>query len=153
RSLNLRMQSRLLGGIAAFCLGVSPPTPAQNPRGALRGTVQDASGARIPSAKIVVDAASSLRREATSDDRGEFRIDDLPVGSCHILVSSNGFADASSDVAVDLTFVREARVTLKPSAVSQTVTVQVQASSIATQPIDAASAVHQAIVSAQDLAT
>jgi len=146
------MKFRLLCGIAAFCLGVSS-TPAQNPRGALRGTVQDASGARIPSAKIVVDTASSLRREATSDDRGEFRIDDLPVGSCHILVSSNGFADASSEVAVDLASVREVSVTLKPSAISQTVTVQAQASSITTQPLDAASAVHQAIVSAQDLAT
>ena len=40
---------------------------AQNPRGSLRGTVQDATGARISSAKIVVQSIdSSLQREATT---------------------------------------------------------------------------------------
>ena len=37
---------------------------AQNPRGTLRGVVQDASGARVPSAKIFIRAAeSALQRE------------------------------------------------------------------------------------------
>jgi hypothetical protein len=45
--------------------------PAQNPRGSLRGTLQDATGARVASAKIVLRAVdSSLRREASSEDRG-----------------------------------------------------------------------------------
>jgi hypothetical protein len=43
----------------------------------LRGTVQDATGARISSAKIVVQlSSSSVQREASSEDRGEFRLDD-----------------------------------------------------------------------------
>jgi hypothetical protein len=50
--------------------------PAQNSRGSLRGTLQDATGARVASAKIVLRAVdSSLRREASSEDRGEFGLD------------------------------------------------------------------------------
>jgi len=72
---------------------------AQNPRGALRGVIQDASGGRVPSAKISVRAAeSSFQREITSDSRGEFRIDDLPPGAYHVKVQANGFAEANSNV-------------------------------------------------------
>ena len=127
---------------------------AQDPRGTLRGVVQDASGGRIPSAKIVVRAVdSSLEREGATDDRGEFRIDALLPGVYNVAVTANGFAEASSDVQVRIGSVREMTVTLKPSVIKQTVTVAAESSSITTQPIDTASAVHQAVVSAQDLET
>ena len=124
---------------------------AQNPRGSLRGTVQDASGAAVPSAKIVVRAAdSSLQREATSDDRGEFRIADLPPGTYHLVVNAKGFAEARSDVKVAVSSVREMTVRLKLQTVQQTITLD-ETSSIATQPIDTTSAVHQAVITARDL--
>jgi hypothetical protein len=124
---------------------------AQNPRGSLRGTVQDATGARIPSAKIVVRSVdSSLQREAASEDRGEFRLDDLLPGIYHMTVSAAGFATAKSDVSVAVSSVREVTVTLKPEAASQTVTVQ-SVSSITTQPIDLSTAVHGGVVGGQDL--
>ena len=51
---------------------------AQNPRGTLRGTVQDATGARVASAKVVLQSrGTSTQRETSSEDRGEFRLDDL----------------------------------------------------------------------------
>ena len=129
-------------------------TRAQNTRGTLRGTVQDPSGARIPSAKIVVDAADfAFNREGASNNHGEFRIDDLPIATYHIIVSANGFADAVSDVQVLLSSVREIMVTLKPAVVRQTVTVQGESSSITTQSLDTSSAVHQTVISSQDLET
>ena len=125
---------------------------AQNPRGSLRGTVQDATGARISSAKIVVQSVdSSLQREASSEDRGGFRLDDLLPGSYHMTVSAPGFAPAQADVSVAVTSVREVTVTLKPAATSTTVNVQSQASSITTQPIDLASAVRGGVVGGRDL--
>ena len=125
---------------------------AQNPRGSLRGTVQDMTGARIPSAKIVMRAVdSSLQREATSEDRGEFRLDDLLPGTYHMTVSATGFAPAQSDVSVAVSSVRELTVTLKPEAASQTVTVQSQPSSITTQPTDLSSAVRGGVVGGRDL--
>ena len=55
---------------------------AQNSRGSVRGTVQDATGARVASAKIVVQSVeSSVVRGTVSEDRGEFRVDDLQTGT------------------------------------------------------------------------
>ena len=127
---------------------------AQNPRGALRGTVQDATGGRIPGAKIVVTSVdSSLRREATSEDRGEFRLDDLLPGAYRVSVSAPGFAPAQANVSIAVSSVREVTVTLKLAAPSETVKVEAQNSSITTQPIDLVSVVHQGVVSSHDLLT
>ena len=127
---------------------------AQNPRGSLRGTVQDATGARVASAKIVLQAVdSSLRREAGSEDRGEFRLDDLLPGNYRITVNATGFAQAQADVTIAVSFVREVTVTLKPATKAESVKVEGQASSITTQPIDLVSVVHQGVISRQDLQT
>src|SRR6266446_1523143 len=128
---------------------------AQNPRGALRGVIQDASGGRVPSAKISVRAAeSSFQREITSDSRGEFRIDDLPPGAYHVKVQANGFAEANSNVKVTVSLVQEITVTLRPQPVQQSITLQTDGpGSITTQPIDTSSAVHQTIITSADLDT
>jgi hypothetical protein len=148
-------QLHLLGNLAFLSLLLLPCAwCAQNPRSTLRGTVRDTSGGRIPGVKIVVQAAeSTLQREAASDDRGEFRIDDLVPGSYRVVVSAKGFAEASSFVKVVISSVQEIAVMLKPQSVEQTVEVIGQASSITTQPIDAASAVHQTAITRQDLDT
>ncbi len=127
---------------------------AQNPTGTLRGDVQDPSAGRVPSATIVVQAAgSSLKRETKSDDHGEFRLSELLPGTYHVIVDAPGFARAQADVAVIVSSVRDITVTLYPAAVQETVSVHAQPSSITTQPIDLASAVHQTTVSTQDLQT
>ena len=123
---------------------------AQNPRGSLRGTVQDVTGARIPAAQIAVESVdSSMRREAASEDRGEFRLDDLLPGAYRITVNAAGFAPAHADVSVAVSSVREVTVTLKAAAPGETVSVQGQNSSITTQPIDLVSVVHQGDASAR----
>ena len=127
---------------------------AQNPRGSLRGTVQDATGARIPSATIVVTSVDpSVQRSATSEDRGEFRVDDLPPGAYRVAVSASGFAPAQANVTVTVSSVREVTVVLKLAAPEETVSVQGQNSSITTQPMDLVSVVHQGVISNQDLQT
>ncbi|MGC2527170.1 MAG: carboxypeptidase regulatory-like domain-containing protein [Candidatus Acidiferrum sp.] len=127
---------------------------AQNPRGALRGTVQDSTGGRISSAKVVVQAPdSSLQRQAATGPDGDFRIDDLFPGTYHVIVTADGFAEAKSNVKVIISSVQGITVILKPQTVRQSVSVQGQASSITTQSIDSASAVHQAIITSQDLDT
>src|SRR6202035_952848 len=127
---------------------------AQNPTGALRGDVQDPEGGRVPDATIVVQAAgSSLKRETRTDDHGEFRLSELLPGTYRVIVDAKGFAEAQADVSVVVSSVRDIPVTLHPAAVQETVNVQAQPSSITTQPIDLASAVHLATVSTQDLQT
>ncbi len=145
----------LLCAIAVLSLFVLPlALRAQNPRGALRGTVQDLTGGRISSARIVVQAKeSTLRREAACNDRGEFRIDDLVPGIYQVALSAAGFADATSDVQVNVSSVEEMTVVLRPQTVQQTVNVEGQASSITTQQMDTASAVQQAVITSHDLDT
>jgi hypothetical protein len=146
---------RLLRSSAVLALLLFPCVLlAQNPRGALRGTIQDLTGGRISSARIVVVAVeSTFRREAVCNDRGEFRIDDLVPGNYRVTVSAAGFAEAASEVHVNVSFVQEMTVTLRPQAVQQIVNVQSQVSSITTQQMDTASAVQQAIITSHDLDT
>ena len=137
---------------AAGAVLLASGVQAQNPRGSLRGTVQDATGARVASARIVVQAVdSALRREVASEDRGEFRLDDLLPGAYSITVNAAGFAPAQADVVIAVATVRDVAVTMKPSAVQQTVNVQAETSSITSQTIDLASAVHQGVVGSRDL--
>jgi Carboxypeptidase regulatory-like domain/TonB dependent receptor len=144
---------------ALFLLVVLPLSPfelpAQNPRGALRGVIQDATGGRVPGARILVRAAeSSLQRETASDSRGEFRIDDLAPGAYHVEVRANGFAEANSNVRVTVSSLQEITVTLRPQPVQQSITLQTEGpGSITTQPIDTSSAVHQTVITSHDLDT
>src|SRR5258707_6046657 len=137
-----------------FIVALLPfPLMAQNPRGSLRGIVQDASGAAVPSARIVVQAAdTSLQREVTSNDRGEFRIDDLLPGTYHLVVNANGFAEARSEVRVAVSSVRELTVRLKLQPVQQSITLELDGpSSITTQAIDTPTAMQQPIITSQYL--
>jgi hypothetical protein len=127
---------------------------AQNSHGSLRGTVQDATGARIVSAQIVAQlSGSSVQREAVSEERGEFFIDDLLPGNYRVTISAKGFAPAQADVSVAVANVRDIAVTMKPAATSQTVNVQGSSSSITTEIIDTSSAVRGGVVGSQDLET
>jgi hypothetical protein len=126
---------------------------AQDFRGNLIGTVKDSTGARVQSAGVRLRAASAaLERQATSNDRGEFRFNDLQPGPYDLRVTAPGFADARSSVTVVVSSTREIDVTMSPAALSQSVNVAGQASSIATEQMDTTSAVHGGAVSAQDLA-
>jgi hypothetical protein len=125
---------------------------AQNPNGALRGTVEDATGARVASATVEVQRMGAAQeRRVTSDERGQFRIEDLPSGSYLVTVTAKGFAEATADVHVAVSTVRDIAVTLKPESIRETVKVPGSSSSITAQTIDTASAVHGGVVGSQDL--
>ncbi|HLW51762.1 MAG TPA: carboxypeptidase regulatory-like domain-containing protein [Candidatus Angelobacter sp.] len=130
------------------------PALGQNPKGALRGTVEDATGARVASARIVMRASeSSFERRVNSNSRGEFRVEDVPPGPYRVTVQAVGFAQAVSVIEVPVSSAIDVHVRLNPAPVRETVSVQGQASSITTQPLDASSAVHQAVITARDLET
>ena len=129
-------------------------TQAQQFRGSLVGRVLDVSGARVVGAKVLIRASgSAVERQATSDSRGEFRVDDLLPGSYLVIVTAPGLADANATVDVMVATVRNITVTMNPKAVKATVNVQGQASSITTEAIDLSSAVHQGVITSQDLET
>ena len=128
------------------------PFYAETPTGTLRGIVEDASGARIPSARVTAQAeGSSQTREIASDSRGEFALSDLPPGRYLLVVNAQNFAEVRAQVAVFISSVRDITVTLRPATVQQSVSVESRGSSVTTQPVDHASAVQQAVVTSQDL--
>src|ERR1700746_3943144 len=110
---------------------------AQNPRGTLRGEGQDATGGRIAGAKVAARSqTSSLSGEATSNERGEFRVEGLLPGAYHVTVTAQAFAKASADVDVVVSMVRDLTVTLKLAGAPESVNVEGTASSITTETID-----------------
>src|SRR5258708_2249709 len=135
-----------------WCAGAFA-APAQEFRGALRGVVQDSNGSRVPAGKIFIHAAeSSFQRETTTDSRGEFRIGDLLPGTYRLKVQASGFAEANANVKITVSSVQEITVTLKPQALQQSITLDLDGpGSIATQSIDSSSAVHQTIIYRQNL--
>ncbi len=126
---------------------------AQTSRGSLRGTVQDESGGRIPSATIAVQQDGNIVRSGMCDSRGDFYLPDLLPGTYNLVVSAKGFASAKALVPVVVSSIRDVVVTLRPSSSIETVSVVAKPSSVTTQPIDLASAVHQTVVSEHDLQT
>jgi hypothetical protein len=141
----MRLVSLLLVSVCLAC--------AQDFRGSLIGSVGDSSGARVASASVSLRAAESpVQRDAVSDTRGGFRIDNLLPGTYLLVVNARGFSEARSAVTVAVGTARDITVTLSPAAVQQSVNVSGQASSVTTQPIDTTSAVHGGVVTAKDLA-
>jgi Carboxypeptidase regulatory-like domain len=155
--MSLTTRTSKLSLVAALALvgwvAVSFPLQAQNATGSLRGVVQDSTGARIPNANITVHAhGSRFERQATSNERGEFRLDDLQPGDYRLNVRAPGFSEAHTEVELIVSAVRDFTITLKPG-VQETVQVESKPASITTQPLDTASAVHQSAVMAKDLET
>jgi len=114
--------------------------------------VEDSSGARVAAAHIrVTNPEFSLARQTQSDDRGEFRIDELPPGEYRITVNAPGFSEAASQIVIAVSSVREIRVALQPKGVAEKIIVNAASQSITTATLETASAVHQAVAYRQDL--
>jgi hypothetical protein len=148
----LLLRAAILPVFLWMLVSVPPLLRAQNADGALRGEVQDASAARVAGAHVVVEAAgSSISRAATTNGQGEFRLEELLPGSYRVIVTATGFAQATADVDVAVSEVRDINVTLKPETARATVNVQGNPSSITAETIDTSSAVHGGVVGSHDL--
>ena len=87
RALVALMSALLLG----LCL--TPAAFGQQLTGTLTGTVQDASGAVIPGADVVLlDNASGTARRTQSNAQGYFTIAAVPAGAYTLRISSEGFS-------------------------------------------------------------
>ncbi len=125
---------------------------AQDPAGTLRGSIQDESGARIPSATIAIESlATASRRTVYCDEQGKFLASGLVPGIYKVRVAARGFAEASSEISIAVSSNRDITVTLRPHSVKQTIGVESAGSTIAEQPMDGASQAHQSIITRADI--
>ena len=117
----------------------------------IHGVVQDASGARVPNARVTLvfpatsgsaGASTSDRREITrTDAAGEFQIPSVPTGSYIVRVEQAGFARLEqSGVAIDAGQTAELRLVLNVGGLKETLQVTGDAREAASAPVPNAAA-------------
>ena len=124
--------------------------------GAIGGTVQDASGATISGAKVVItsEATGQKLRELTTDASGIFTAGLLPVGNYTVEVSAAGFADTKfPGIAVTITETTRMIATLKVSSSQQVVEVTSNITQINTSDAATGESVGSTTITTLPLAT
>jgi len=98
---------------------------AQEPTGAIEGTVTDPQGAIVQGAALTVrNAATNFSRSATADDNGHYRISQLPPGTYEVKVSGTNFkTSVVSDVVVAVGQTLPLDIHLEVGGASEIVTV------------------------------
>jgi Carboxypeptidase regulatory-like domain len=125
---------------------------AQSPEGAILGTVNDATGARVAGAHVDVQSvAAGTKRETRSNNLGEFTIEFLSPGTYRVAVSAPGFDAAFAAVDLPVGFSQAVVVTLRPEKRRESIDVQAAPSSLTAQPLDPSSSVIKTLISSKDL--
>ena len=95
----------------------------------LKGVITDSSGAVVPAAEIVVtNLDNGARRQAVTNDTGDYDIPLLPPGRYTIVGRKPGFKQATrEDLRLELNQIAQIDFTLTAGEVSETVEVQASA--------------------------
>jgi len=120
--MNLRKQFLLSFILIAACvMGAN----AQQITGTIIGTVRDAQGAVIAGATVkAANVNNGYSRTVPTNGLGEYRIDNLPVGTYSVEVTAKGFERyLQQNIALDVDQVLTADVTLKVGVATETITV------------------------------
>ena len=111
--------------LLGVCLALLFPTAVLAQEGTIAGTVRDESGAALPGVTIEARSPALIGvRTATADDRGQYRITNLPVGIYTVVFTLNGFQRQQRD-KVELTsgFTANVSPSLGLGNISETVAV------------------------------
>src|SRR5262249_51007784 len=84
--------------------GFSPRAFAQTSDGIILGTVSDSTGAVIPNASVTAtNKGTNVQYKATTNSVGEYRINNVPVGTYDLEISASGMTPQRlANVAVDV---------------------------------------------------
>src|SRR5215467_7424123 len=90
RSVRLLITHLLVLGCLAVFVGSAYPQGSN--LGSIRGTVTDPNGAILPNAAVkVVDQATGLSRDVTTNSEGNYEVNALKPGSYKVVVTVVGF--------------------------------------------------------------
>ncbi|HKX29207.1 MAG TPA: TonB-dependent receptor [Blastocatellia bacterium] len=87
------------------------------------GRVYDQSGAILPGVTVTLAQAGGLNREARTDAGGEYRFDNLLIGSYELSAAAKGFRETRLTLNLAANYKREFDLSLQPEGVSETVEV------------------------------
>jgi len=111
-------------GAASVILLAAAQAPAQNNMAGFYGTVQDASGAYIPEAVVVVRNLETTKRELVrTDTAGEFRLAALPSGKYVVSISKPGFQLRMQDMDLQAGSAQQVAFVLDVGRISETVNI------------------------------
>jgi carboxypeptidase family protein len=120
-----RLASRLVPAVMIVALAGAGPAAAQITRGAISGTVRDATGAIVPGASVTVtNMDTNISRGAVTNERGFYRVPALDPGRYAVLTELAGFSRVESrDIAVRTATEVSLDVELKVGVVGEAITV------------------------------
>src|SRR6266403_674027 len=115
-----------------------PVVNAQVLYGSVTGTVTDQSGAGVPKAHVTAtNRATSVVREADTDDNGHYRITDLAPGNYELKFTASGFKPLTqTNLMVAANTVTTGDVNLQVGAMSEQVTVEASVVNLQTEKSD-----------------
>lgn len=111
--------------LICFCLVAVPALQAQVTTAQINGTVNDATGAVVPGAKVTLtNPATGFSRSTASNDTGNYALTLLPPGTYDIKVEIQGFQTVlQRGVALAVGAQLTLHFTLQPGAITQIVEV------------------------------
>lgn len=121
--------------LCALLLGSALLLVGQSERGTITGTVQDATGAVVPAAKVTItNTLTGVSMSIPSNAEGEYTVPQLPVGTYSVRVEKEGFRPANvTGLVLNASQTIRADAKLEVGAASQAVEVSASALSIATE--------------------
>jgi hypothetical protein len=123
---------------ALLALLVCQPAQCQVLYGSIVGTVEDSSGAVVPSAKVsLTHSGTGTVRAIQADDQGRYNALSLPAGAYDLVFTATGFRTLTrTGVEVTINNVTRVNVKLEVGQVSEQVTVSASAASLQTDRSD-----------------
>src|SRR5258706_2066077 len=102
--------------------------------GNLVGTITDASGPTVPDAQVkITNRATNIQTSTMSNATGEYRFNNIPVGTYDLSVTATGFGTMTQKgVAIELNKTATVNVSIQVGAIAQTVDVSEAAVAIDT---------------------
>ncbi len=132
----MKGQSKI--AVPLLALWVCLPLFSQTFRGAISGTVTDASGANVANAAVkLVSPDTGLTRDGVTSSGGDFVFQDLPLGKYDVTITQPGFDTTKvNGLIVDAGRVNNIAITLQVA--KQATTVEVEASTVAIETASSA---------------
>src|SRR5215471_20553446 len=117
--------TRFLPGAVLVCLLAASSAIAQDPTGAVEGTVTDTTAAVVARARLLVtNVETGFTRETTTGPDGFYRLRALPVGTYTLAVDAPQFAHVVQQaIPVNVSETARVDVQLSPAGVAENVTV------------------------------
>ena len=101
---------------AAATFAASTIANTQTTAGAISGTVKDPNGAVITGARLLIRNQAGEPRNATTNDEGRFRVENLAPGRYTVNVSYSGFKSIDREVVIEATGTAAVEIRLEVAA-------------------------------------